>query len=91
MRLTKYSNLMELGLQLNLEKWEPVYCASDDDDKVSAFTNIIVHTVFPRTNVAAFIKFFALRLRRLFEGGVNYKYLNSLIQNPIFNTKTQKL
>ena len=39
-RLTKHSNLMDLGLQLNLEKWEPVYCASDVDDKVNAFTNI---------------------------------------------------
>ena len=30
---------MEFGLKLNLEKWEPVYCASDVDDRVSAFAN----------------------------------------------------
>ena len=29
-----------------------------------------LHTVFPRINAAAFIKFFMIWVRRLFEGGV---------------------
>ncbi len=42
-RLTKCSNLIELGLQLNRENWKSVYGAGNVDDEVSVLTSTIAH------------------------------------------------
>ena len=40
-------------------------------------------TVFPRINAAAFVKFFMIWVRRLFEGGVYSRKYGTSIQSPL--------
>ena len=44
-RTFKPDNLRSLGLKLNLESWSAVYEASDVDEKVEAFNNIIINSL----------------------------------------------
>ena len=58
-----------------------LYCAPTPERACSQATTLHSNTVFIRLKAAAFIKFLAFPMRRLFEGGVYFKiiFLKSLI------------
>ena len=71
---------MEFGLQLNMENWEPIYCANNVDYRHKPFTSTIVHMLnklLPKCIVwmMPHIKEEIKAIQRAFRTGDKIKYL----------------